>query len=351
MNASDFTPIPDFYRDDADVTLVSIFNQARYTGPVTDPLFNATISHQREGSTVEYFTATNDLSVLGCTEQYQFCNAATEKCTDLTGLYRAQDAVYRGDLSLSAQQTATFRVLWKAAWSMALQWATTILDDTMLLAQDYVFTSRSRSSTALLSTQWEREAHHLHNLSLAVLQRRVNEFASPESFEIQPGTESLDQIVPPNPDDIHTKRICEQQKIHSSAHISVSVLGMAVILIIGSVLILLDWTLIQQIFWFRSVTHHRQAKKADWLATGTLQLLRQALEARRVGPWYEGDGLFPVLAKKRTFTGLGTNVEGEAVYPLADMKGDTAYKGGKYEVLSSEAGQEGYSNSQKGSSG
>ncbi|KAL1607977.1 hypothetical protein SLS60_002916 [Paraconiothyrium brasiliense] len=244
--ASDFTPISDFERDDADVTLMSIFSKAKYTNVVEDPLFNAHNNSWTIGSNAKNFsTPTTDLAVLGCTEQYQFCNTANSKCTKLTGLYAALRTVENGDLQLSPQQAATFRIVWKAAWSMVLQWATTILDNSLLLAQDFVFTMKSTTSSPLPDNQWIQEAHNLHNLSLAVLQRRVNEFASPENFDIRPGLNSLQQINITS--DPHELNICQRQKIHSTAHVSVSVLGMCIILGIGSILILLDWTLIQQV--------------------------------------------------------------------------------------------------------
>ncbi|KAF1976479.1 hypothetical protein BU23DRAFT_455728 [Bimuria novae-zelandiae CBS 107.79] len=338
--ASDFTPVPDFQRDDADVTLISIFSKAKYTDVVNDPLFHAHNNSFTTGTNGKNFsTPTTDLSVLGCTEQYQFCNTANGKCTELTGLYRVLKTVEDGDLELSPQQAATFRVVWKAAWSMVLQWATTILDNSLLLAQDFVFTMKSTTSSPLPDAQWIQEAHNLHNLSLAVLQRRVNEFSSPENFDIRPNLNSLEQMDTPT--DVYELNICQHQKIRSTAHVSVSVLGMCIVLGVGSILILLDWTLIQQIFWFRSVTHLRQAKKADWMATGTLQLHRQALEARAIGPWNLGDYLFPVLAERgRIFLGLGVRPDPPGHSSVQDEGSDynsrTAYNGGKYAAVSEE---------------
>lgn len=249
QTASDFVPIADFHRDDADVTLISIFSKAKYTDVVDDPLYNAHNNSWKIGTNSKNFsTPTTDLSVLGCTEQYQFCNSANSKCTNLTGLYAALHTVESGDLQLSPQQAATFRIVWKAGWSMVLQWATTILDNSLLLAQDFIFTMKSTTSSPLPDDQWIQEAHNLHNLSLAVLQRRINEFASPENFDIRPGLNSLKQINTPT--DPHELEICQHQKVRSNAHVSVSVLGMCIILGVGSILILLDWTFIQQVWYF-----------------------------------------------------------------------------------------------------
>jgi hypothetical protein len=334
--ASDFAPIPDFNVPNADVTLISILSQVKYAGSTTDPLFKA-LKESSQNS--QFFTASNDLSILGCMEQYQFCNLGNKRCTDLTGLYGVKTAIEKGDLFLTSRQQAVYQVMWKAAWSMALKWAFEVLSDNILRARDSVFTAKSTTSSSLPSHQWEIEALNIHNLSLAVFQRRVWEFASPESFEIRPGLNSLKQIV--RPTEPNMLELCGLQKILSSNHYSVSVLGMGIILGVGSLLILLDWILIQQIFWFRSLTSGRHLKKADWANTGTLQLQRQALEARGVGPWSSKDYEVPVLTERfMTFEGLG--VQGNSAIPLEHMDGaqrgyrqkqGTAYNGGGYAAV------------------
>jgi hypothetical protein len=137
LNASDFTPIADFDVPNSDTTLLAIFSQARYVGEVTDPLYKA----GRHINGTQFYSASNDLSLLGCTEQYQFCNFATGNCTALSGLYNAQQAIDRGDLALNAHQQAVYTVMWKAAWTMSLQWAFQLMSDQLLLAQDWLFTS------------------------------------------------------------------------------------------------------------------------------------------------------------------------------------------------------------------
>ncbi|ORY10051.1 hypothetical protein BCR34DRAFT_486313 [Clohesyomyces aquaticus] len=289
--ASDFKPIPDFQVPDADVTLIQLFRKARYTGKVDDPLFNASVP---DPDFKQYFLPSSDLAVLGCTEQYQFCNIGFDKCTSLTGLYDARHQVDQGDLSLTPRQDAAYKVMWKAAWTMALQWSTTVYGNNLLLARDWQFRTGSSTSSPLPAYQWQLESWNLHNLSLAVFQRRVNEFAAPEDFEIRPGLPSLKMIEIPNDS---TLEICSQQKVRSNEHHAVSVLGMVIILVVGSILIFLDWAI--EPFWFRRLTtHHGLAKKIDWINTGMLQLHRQTLETRGIGPWNVKDSEFPVLSKR-----------------------------------------------------
>ncbi|KAF2639640.1 hypothetical protein P280DRAFT_470267 [Massarina eburnea CBS 473.64] len=334
-NISDFTPIPEFAVPQADVTLLSIFSKAEYTSSVTDPLFNA----QNASASPPFFVASDDLSILGCTEQYQICNPKTTRCTALTGLYDMLDTVDSNALELSQRQRATFHVLWKVAWSMALQFAGEIIADDLLLAQDWVFTTKSTTSSALSSDQWQLEAHHLHNLSLAVLQHRIYEHALPENFQIRPGVNSLEQIETPTDPDVLD--ICRQQKMRSAQVYSVSVLGMSIILVVGSLLILLDWVFIERIFWFRSHVHACSARKAEWTSSGTLQLQKQVLESKGIGSWMAttADMAFPVLVERgKVFRQLGVEE-----YKMTDI--DTGYTKGHgglrapgYAVLRGEEG-------------
>jgi hypothetical protein len=186
--------------------------------------------------------------------------------------------------------------------------------------------------------QWQLEAENLHNLSLAVLQRRVHEFAAPEHFQIRPNLSSIDRIETPT--DPYLLRTCEQQKTRSAEHYSVSVLGMTIILGVGSLLILLDWIFIKQILWFRSFTHKRLAKQADWTSGGTLQLHRLALEARGVRDWDTRHYEAPRLVEKgKMFRGLA--VENEPLFPSRPVRVDTEYRGGSggtYSAVSNEGG-------------
>lgn len=332
-NASDFDPIPDFRVKNADVTIAGIMNKANYAGNVTDPLFEALVPSSRSN---QFYTPSQNMSFLGCTEQYQLCNTKDPKdgkCTELTGLYGVSQAIERGDLPLSSLQRAVYKVMWKAAWAMSHQWAFRVLDRNVLLAQDWVLTSRSLSSSQLPPNQWEIESHNLHNLSLAVFQRRVNEYARPENFPIRPTVSSWDLIKEENDPDL--RALCGAQRIRSTSHYSVNVLGMGVILIVGGILVVLDWTIVSQVFWFRSYTNAPASKKFEWTSTGTLQLLRQALQPR-VGPWNTNNYEFPTLvARGEKFTGFGTQPDRIQLGPVQGgwSYGDTQYQGARYESV------------------
>ncbi|KAH7077333.1 hypothetical protein FB567DRAFT_451564 [Paraphoma chrysanthemicola] len=303
-NASDFVPIPDFSMNNADVTLLSIFNQAIYTAKVDDALFNAQNASSKNS---QFYTATHDLSVLACMEQYQFCNPRTDKCTNLTGLYATQDAVNNGGLELSGRQQAAFKILWQAGWAMALQWTAKLMNSRVLLAQDWVFTTTATGSGPLQSDQWQRESFNLHNLSLAVFQHRLNQYAAPETFQLSSNLNAADHLdVPTDPDMLD---LCKRQRILTSKYYNVSVLGMSIILAVGTLLIIVS-QVVEKIWFGYFNPESRLSKQADWTQTGTLQLHRQALEARGIGSWDRKNQDFPVMdAPGTTFIGLGAREE------------------------------------------
>lgn len=82
--SSSFSPIPQLQRTDADVTLVFLQNNVNYTARVDDMWFSAT--NRTPGSIGEdgLWVADDPISVMGCTEQHQFCKSDDE-CSDLSG--------------------------------------------------------------------------------------------------------------------------------------------------------------------------------------------------------------------------------------------------------------------------
>jgi hypothetical protein len=77
---SAFEPIPELNRTDADVTVWVLHNRVSYTDTVLDPWFKSTTNFSL--GTANLWRADMTLAVLGCTEQYQFCNT-DQKCTKL----------------------------------------------------------------------------------------------------------------------------------------------------------------------------------------------------------------------------------------------------------------------------
>ena len=85
-NYSGFAPIPELRVADSDIAMVTLESRVGYTSPVLDPWFRATSTKDSNltNSEEEYISSSSPLgtsisyypdrmlSILGCTEQYQF---------------------------------------------------------------------------------------------------------------------------------------------------------------------------------------------------------------------------------------------------------------------------------------
>ena len=88
MGTSDptWTPIDELNRTDADVSVPFLTsNSIIYNEPVDDDLFSA---HQPANLTEPSYSPDVEVTAMGCTEQFQFCEVSRSpnpKCTNLTG--------------------------------------------------------------------------------------------------------------------------------------------------------------------------------------------------------------------------------------------------------------------------
>jgi UPF0716 family protein affecting phage T7 exclusion len=107
------------------------------------------------------------------------------------------------------------------------------------------------------------------------------------------------------PDDDVGKAMCRNQIVHDSGgHQSFSVLGMAVILVVGGILILLGVFTDVIVCWLHIGPEHR---RAQWILEEKLQLHRAAYEGFGVGTWGR-DLKFPT-----------TTDVGQAMPPISDV--------------------------------
>ena len=284
LNGSDFSPIPDFQRNDSDVTLTVLYNAAVYFGVVKDPWFKA----ENLSDSAPVWLPTRYMSVLGCTEQYQFCNQ--KRCTPLGGLYEVGPGPSE-DLGFNKNQVATHKLLWKAAWGTKLNFMFLLMGSEALLAEDYLWGTTMWSSP-LPEDQWQIEAQNLHNVSLALLQQRIVEYASPPNIEIRPGLNSLRHVVRPN--NTADLDLCSRIKIRTTTYSSFSVLNLSIIIFVGTTIITMNIFLAKLISWIQKRTGFGLYKRLEWIESGSLQLQRMAGEGRGIGPWKGQEDSVPV---------------------------------------------------------
>jgi hypothetical protein len=285
---SSFVPGPELAIDSGDLTILMLSNQAQYLGPVEDTWFSATTTQDNRGlgidsnSSGSVYFPDRLISTLGCVEKYQYCN--NEHCTPLDGYYTV-DRNEDNNLNLNSKQRAVFRILLNAAWAMKIKFLSQLLGAEGLLAQQFVEEhSGGLGSAPVYPDQWQREVENMHNMSLAVLQQKVADYASQPYMETQPGISDETFIRPPS--SLEEEALCRQIKTRSASHTSFSVFGLSFILVIGGIIILTNIFLPSITFNLRDENRVREEYKThDWWDSGILQIQRVAYESRGVGPW------------------------------------------------------------------
>jgi hypothetical protein len=285
---SSFVPRPELAIDSGDLTLLMLSNQAQYLGPVEDTWFAATTTEDHRGLGISsdfngsvYFPD-RLVSTMGCVEKYQYCN--NDYCTPLDGYY-AIDPSQDNGLHMNPKQRAVFRILLNAAWVMKIKFLSQLMGADGLLAQQFVEEhSGGLGSAPVYPDQWKREVENMHNISLAVLQQKVADYASLPYMETQPGVSDETFIRPPgSPEELE---LCRQIKIRSTSHTSFSVFGLAFVFLTGGIIILTNIWLPSVMFGVRDENRVREEYKThDWWDSGVLQIQRAAYESRGIGPW------------------------------------------------------------------
>jgi hypothetical protein len=293
---SGFEPIPELNRTDADVTVWALHNRVLYTDAVLDPWFKSTTNFAL--GTANLWRADMTLAVLGCTEQYQFCNTQ-ENCTKL-GPLQAMDREEVAKIGYNPTQLATFDLIWDIAFGTRLFNIIFFLQDNVLLAKDKTYGDFSLSP-GLPEDQWQLELQNVHNISLAYAQQLAVTHASPENIDISPDV-TLDQyIVKENTTESLT--LCRNQKIKSAFHYSFSIFGLSSLLVGSFISILLG-------NFAAPITEYLRKKfrfgdtypTEEWMAGNVLQLQRIALEAYGIKLWKDSHGFpFPVEGTAQKF--------------------------------------------------
>ena len=189
----------------------------RYDGEVADPWFNITV--QINDSLGTAWQAPVGISVLGCLEQYQFCLGDT--CSKLDALYQHRTNGY--GLKLTVEQRAVADLMWKSLWAAQLQYSLTLTGNQILLANEAVLAYTNKRSTKLPTDQWVTEAQNFANISLAMLQRRTVEYASPPLiYRNMPN-----YLIPPDSD--AARALCSLTLVRSEGYTSFKGLGLIIL--------------------------------------------------------------------------------------------------------------------------
>jgi len=156
------------------------------------------------------------------------------------------------------------------------------LNDQVLLANNYLWGYFKGLSAPLPENQWQTEVINMHNTSMALLQRRIVDFASPPNMEVRPNVSSSSNIVSPNT--TASQELCSQIKIRTSAYMSFSVLGLFLLIALAILVVAINLSLTGLVDSARRRLGANMYKSWEWVETSPMQLQRMACEGRGTGP-------------------------------------------------------------------
>lgn len=167
---------------------------------------------------------------------------------------------------------------------------------TALRASETVIGIRQSS---LPSNQWQIEVSSWFNTGLVMLQNSLREYVSPTN--VLPGTFVQE---PQNPTDL---AMCSSQKTQATnGTTSFSVLGLAIILVIGTALILTSFVLETVVGWIGLKSYR------SWVLDDKLQLQRMVFEGRGVR-WTNTESCIPVTEVGERFPSVRASAESQAL--------------------------------------
>jgi hypothetical protein len=284
-------PIPDLSRTDADVSIFLLNqNSIIYSTPVDDPFFSAhrIARTQAENRVDTYYSTDNLTHVLGCTDQFQFQDPNHNVTTQLTGSLSAYHQVY--NIGLNKEQAAAATRISLLSYDAILFSSVAGMSAASLKAQDKAY---NLASDGLPDNQWQIEVVGWFEMSLATIQDRIIDYAY-KDFEAVPDNAKL--VIPSQSPELLA--MCDQQIVRNvGSYQSFSMLGLGIIVVIGSIIILLSLCLETVVAFFqRRCCRGRQMHKwKRWQLDSILQQQRLAFQGLGLGgEWLKCEEQVPV---------------------------------------------------------
>ncbi len=286
---SSFRPRDDLQVADADLTLIALSALAFFDEEIPDPWFNIT-TRQQTLSNGDAWLAPLGYSMLGCLERYQFC--ASGVCSQPSALYQLRASSTYGLNSITAGQKAVADLVWKSLWAAQLQYGLLFMGNEILVANEHVMGNWYMRSSKIPSDQWTIEAWNLANISLAVLQRRPGDYASPAPV-LRDNPSRLMQ-----PETTAARALCQQIKIRTTRYTSFRVLSLVLLVAVAASMALLNGVL--PYFFSKAASSHGRGKQeaSEWDEYNIFHLIRSACEARGIGPWDRRDETVPAMRER-----------------------------------------------------
>ena len=261
-----------------------------YDSPVLDPWFEATTVSlslvQDDGTNQTWYSADHYVDALACTDQYQICNPVKGKCTPLTGFNLIKASLY--DFPMNSAQLVTVLRLWDNLQYIGTYNSAASRGAAALRASETVFQT---DNVGLPDDQWHIEMSNWFAISLAKLQQLTVDYAA--GYSDLPDHVS---VIPPEYKEQET--MCANQIIRSATGtISFSILGVAIILVLGSILIFISLVIDTLVGFLRRKLRWKSHKSLQWILDEKLQLQRMAFEGAGHGAWEGGAAAVPMMRR------------------------------------------------------
>ncbi|KAI0438894.1 hypothetical protein F4803DRAFT_554594 [Xylaria telfairii] len=289
-----FTPIKQISRHDADTFILFLSgNGVLFSQPSGDPWYRVAPTSTKfvaygadYESPTQLYLPLEPASPLGCTAQYQFCNAGSGKCGPLASQLDAIagaapyfDTTYADFDADNAEieRAARFIYFIKSAVmpnAPYLQEMLGHLGSQALLSQRNLVNGWQYN---LESNQWQQDMSHLWDIMMAGHQSALLDAAYGPT---DPGV-LMDWTHYTAPG---LQKLCHKQKMRSTLYASFSLLGLVFIFLVGTLLSLASYIL-EPLSGILHKKGYHQYEHLEWSTNSTLQLQRSAYEALGRGTW------------------------------------------------------------------
>lgn len=282
QNANGWKPIPALDATDADLSLMFVSaNSVSYNQPVDDPIFAAHQPLQVDNTTTIYETD-GPGGVIGCSEQYRICNPVNHKCTPYRGSYQNVAALGStvDGLGFNLLQNATALRIAVLFMTTSEYRATNTRSGNCLRASEIL---NEQNSPGLPANQWQIEVSAWFDAGLAALQAGVQQLAA-NTANLVPG--SFLQSYDSTKDEVYHD-FCYSQLVNDNAGtISFSILGLAILFIVGGLIIFTSLTIDTVIGYIQQKSGKGLHARMEWLVNDKLQTHMMLMRELRLGQWY-----------------------------------------------------------------
>ncbi|KAI9166398.1 hypothetical protein HJFPF1_02499 [Paramyrothecium foliicola] len=321
---SSFKPIPELASGHADVTMFLLSaNQVQFTNKSADPWYkvskpSCSVTDEYLGGKTTWKSYSQDSPphIIACKSRYQFCNPnlpAQEKCTALAT---------RRDAGVNLRAVFPDEAAYQRAyWLRLASWA---LGNDMFVVSTTLGANSLRSRESFFAgiqgpipdNQWQLDMQHWFEVGITSMKRAIVDSAL--------GNPKSAAKIFVRPSGGEQQKMCRNQKIRSTEHVSFSLFGLLFILFFGAAVISTSLSI-------QFLPHSIPQKLScnpysglEWTTNGALQLQRLAQEELGFGHWLQTDGYIPFTSEGTCLASLDiSNRKHPRLRPvstLADVK-------------------------------